>query len=109
MVRRRGAREQELQEKQEAGAWKLPPLRPVYIILVLLSLVVVMAVIVGSRPREDNKVPGWLAMIQEAERRAKEAGVQEKEEFQEMEEFVDLWSKRGSVMDGDEDEDTVTE
>ena len=76
---------------------------PVVLVLGLLSLLTVIAVYAFSRPKsKPGKVPEWLDMIKEAEREAKE-GKLAKDEKEEMEQFVDLWSRRG-VIDQKEEE-----
>ena len=57
-----------------------------------------------SRPKnKPGKVPEWLDMIKEAEKEAKE-GKLVKDEKEEMEQFVDLWSKRGVMEQNEEGE-----
>ena len=76
---------------------------PVIVVLGLLALMTVITVYVFSRPKtKPGKVPEWLDMIKEAEREAKE-GKLVKDDKEEMEQFVDLWSRRG-VIDQDEEE-----
>lgn len=76
---------------------------PVVVVLGLLALMTVITVYVFSRPKtKPGKVPEWLDMIKEAEREAKE-GKLVKDKKEEMEQFVDLWSRRG-VIDQDEEE-----
>ena len=77
---------------------------PVIVVLGLVILLTVITVFAFSRPKtKPGKVPEWLDMIKEAERQAKE-GKLVKDEKEEMEQFVDLWSKRG-VIDEKEEED----
>ena len=76
---------------------------PVIVVLGLVILLTVITVFAFSRPKtKPGKVPEWLDMIKEAEREAKE-GKLVKDEKEEMEQFVDLWSRRG-VIDQDEEE-----
>ena len=76
---------------------------PVIVVLGLVILLTVITVFAFSRPKtKPGKVPEWLDMIKEAEREAKE-GKLVKDEKEEMEQFVDLWSRRG-VIDQDEGE-----
>ena len=83
---------------------KSPRVHPVVLVLGLLTLLTVITVYAFSRPKsKPGKVPEWLDMIKEAEREAKE-GKLAKDEKEEMEQFVDLWSKRG-VIDQKEEED----
>ena len=83
---------------------KSPRVHLVIVVLGLLALLIVITVYAFSRPKnKPGKVPEWLDMIKEAERQAKE-GKLVKDEKEEMEQFVDLWSKRG-VIDQKEEED----
>ena len=83
---------------------KSPRVHLVIVVLGLLALLIVITVYAFSRPKnKPGKVPEWLDMIKEAERQAKE-GKLVKDEKEEMEQFVDLWSKRG-VFDQKEEED----
>ena len=78
---------------------KSPRVHPVTVVLGLLTLLTVITVFTFSRPKtRPGKVPEWLDMIKEAEREAKE-GKLVKDEKEEMEQFVDLWSKRGVMED----------
>lgn len=88
-------------EKEDSGKSRLPRVRPVFLILGFLTLVIVITVFLASRPRAANRLPDWLSRIKEAEG---EARTPSKGEFQEVEEFIDLWSK-GTVTDLDEEEE----
>ena len=69
-------------------------IHPAVLVLVLLALLTVITVFAFSRPKtQAGKVPDWLNLIKNAEREAKEEKVNKERE--EVEEFVDLWSKRG--------------
>ena len=78
----------------------------VVVVVVLLVLVTVVVVYLGSRPgaQDTGKVPQWLDLIQEAEREAREG--KEGGSRDEMEEFVDLWSK-GKEVEVEEGRDEV--
>merc|ERR1712181_107434 len=79
-------------------------LNPVIVVVGLLILLTGISVFAFSRPKtKPGKVPYWLDMIKEAEREAKE-GKLVKDEKEEMEQFVDLWSKRGVVEQNEEEE-----
>ena len=79
-----------------------PRVNSAIVVLGLLIILTVITVYAFSRPKtKPGKVPEWLDMIKEAEREAKE-GKLVKEDKEEMEQFVDLWSKRG-VMDQKEE------
>ena len=70
----------------------------------LVILLTVITVFTFSRPKtKPGKVPDWLDMIKVAEREAKE-GKLVKDEKEEMEQFVDLWSKRGVIEQNEEEE-----
>ena len=78
-------------------------IHPAVLVLVLLALLTVITVFAFSRPKtQAGKVPDWLDLIKDAEREAKEKKVNKERE--EVEEFVDLWSKRG-VHDNQEEKD----
>merc|ERR1712113_574624 len=78
-------------------------IHPAVLVLVLLALLTVITVFAFSRPKtQAGKVPDWLNMIKDAEREAKEKKVNKERE--EVEEFVDLWSKRG-VHENQEEKD----
>ena len=69
-------------------------IHPAVLVLVLLALLTVITVFAFSRPKtQAGNVPDWLDLIKDAEREAKEGKVNKEKE--EVEEFVDLWSKRG--------------
>ena len=69
-------------------------IHPAVLVLVLLALLTVITVFAFSRPKtQAGNVPDWLNMIKDAEREAKEGKVNKEKE--EVEEFVDLWSRRG--------------
>ena len=69
-------------------------IHPAVLVLVLLALLTVITVFAFSRPKtQAGNVPDWLNMIKDAEREAKEEKVNKERE--EVEEFVDLWSRRG--------------
>ena len=73
---------------------------------ILLTFITVFAF---SRPKtKPGKVPEWLDMIKEAEREAKE-GKLVKDEKEEMEQFVDLWSRRGVINHEGEEEEELNE
>ena len=77
---------------------------PVIVVLGLVILVTVITVFTFTRPKtKPGKVPDWLDMIKVAEREAKE-GKLVKDEKEEMEQFVDLWSKRGVIEQNEEEE-----
>ena len=81
-----------------------PRVNSAIVVLGLLIILTVITVYAFSRPKtKPGKVPEWLDMIKEAEREAKE-GKLVKEDKEEMEQFVDLWSKRG-VMEKNEEEE----
>merc|ERR1719266_577372 len=83
---------------------KSPKVHPAIVVLGLVTLLTVITVFAFTMPKtKPGKVPEWLDMIKEAEREAKE-GKLVKDEKEEMEQFVDLWSKRG-VIDEKEEED----
>jgi len=89
---------------ESLGGKKSPKVHPVIVVLGLLIILTVITVYAFSRPKtKPGKVPEWLDMIKEAEKEAKE-GKLVKEDKEEMEQFVDLWSKRG-VMDQEEEEE----
>merc|ERR1712192_354878 len=79
----------------------------VHLVIIVLGLVIFLTVITVftfTRPKtKPGKVPEWLDMIKQAEREAKE-GKLVKDEKEEMEQFVDLWSKRGVMEQNEEDE-----
>ena len=78
-------------------------IHPAVLVLVLLALLTVITVFAFSRPKtQAGNVPDWLDLIKDAEREAKEKKVNKERE--EVEEFVDLWSKRG-VHDNQEEKD----
>ena len=78
-------------------------IHPAVLVLVLLALLTVITVFAFSRPKtQAGKVPDWLDLIKDAEREAKEKKVNKERE--EVEEFVDLWSKRG-VHENQEEKD----
>jgi len=82
---------------------KSPKVHPAIVVLGLVTLLTVITVFAFTMPKtKPGKVPEWLDMIKEAEREAKE-GKLVKDEKEEMEQFVDLWSKRG-VMEENEEE-----
>merc|ERR1712083_648156 len=88
---------------------KSPRVHPVIVVLGLLTLLTVITVYVFSRPKsKPGKVPEWLDMIKEAEMEAKE-GKFVKDEKEEMEQFVDLWSKRGVINHEREEEEELNE
>merc|ERR1719309_768240 len=69
-------------------------IHPAVLVLVLLALLTVITVFAFSRPKtQAGNVPDWLNLIKDAEREAKEGKVNKEKE--EVEEFVDLWSRRG--------------
>merc|ERR1719239_1740898 len=77
---------------------------PAIVVLGLVILLTVITVFAFTRPKtKPGKVPDWLDMIKEAEREAKE-GKLVKDEKEEMEQFVDLWSKRGVMEQNAEEE-----
>jgi len=87
---------------------KSPRVHPAIVVLGLVILLAVITVFAFTRPKtKPGKVPDWLDMIKEAEREAKE-GKLVKDEKEEMEQFVDLWSKRG-VMEQNEEEEEIEE
>ena len=78
-------------------------IHPAVLVLVLLALLTVITVFAFSRPKtQAGNVPDWLDLIKDAEREAKEGKANKEKE--EVEEFVDLWSKRG-VHDNQEEKD----
>ena len=78
-------------------------IHPAVLVLVLLALLTVITVFAFSRPKtQAGKVPDWLDLIKDAEREAKEGKVNKEKE--EVEEFVDLWSKRGVHEKQEEDD-----
>ena len=78
-------------------------IHPAVLVLVLLALLTVITVFAFSRPKtQAGNVPDWLNLIKDAEREAKEKKVNKEKE--EVEEFVDLWSKR-RVHEIQEEED----
>ena len=82
---------------------------PVIVVLGLVILLTVITVFAFSRPKtKPGKVPEWLDMIKEAEREAKE-GKLVKDEKEEMEQFVDLWSRRGVINHEGEEEEELNE
>ena len=69
-------------------------IHPAVLVLVLLALLTVITVFAFSRPKtQAGNVPDWLDMIKDAEREAKEGKVNKEKE--EVEEFVELWSRKG--------------
>ena len=79
-------------------------IHPAVLVLVLLALLTVITVFAFSRPKtQAGKVPDWLNLIKDAEREAKEGKVNKEKE--EVEEFVDLWSKRGVHEKQEEDDE----
>merc|ERR1719239_1256809 len=83
---------------------KSPRVHLVIVVLGLVILLTVITVFAFTRPKtKPGKVPDWLDMIKEAEREAKE-GKLVKDEKEEMEQFVDLWSKRGVTKKNEEEE-----
>lgn len=104
MVRQRGGVREPRgasREQEDSSKSRLPRVRPVFLILGFLSLVIVITVFLSTRPRAANRLPDWLSRIKVAEG---EARTPSKGEFQEVEEFIDLWSK-GTVADLDEEEE----
>ena len=88
---------------------KSPRVHLVIVVLGLLALLTVITVYAFSRPKDKpGKVPEWLDMIKEAEREAKE-GKLVKDEKEEMEQFVDLWSRRGVINHEGEEEEELNE
>ena len=88
---------------------KSPRVHIVIVVLGLLALLTVITVYAFSRPKnKPGKVPEWLDMIKEAEREAKE-GKLAKDEKEEMEQFVDLWSRRGVINHEREEEEELNE
>jgi len=80
-------------------------IHPAVLVLLILALLTVTTVFAFSRPKtQAGKVPDWLNMIKDAEREAKEKKVNKEKEKEEVEEFVDLWSKRG-VHENQEEKD----
>ena len=78
-------------------------IHPAVLVLVLLALLTVITVFAFSRPKtQAGNVPDWLDLIKEAEREAREGKVNKEKE--EVEEFVDLWSRRG-VHENQEEKD----
>ena len=78
-------------------------IHPAVLVLVLLALLTVITIFAFSRPKNQAaKVPDWLDLIKEAEREAREGKVNKEKE--EVEEFVDLWSRRG-VHENQEEKD----
>ena len=78
-------------------------IHPAVLVLVLLALLTVITVFAFSRPKtQAGNVPDWLDLIKEAEREAREGKVNKEKE--EVEEFVDLWSRRG-VHESQEEHD----
>ena len=78
-------------------------IHPAILVLVLLALLTVITVFAFSRPKtQAGNVPDWLNLIKDAEREAKEGKVNKEKE--EVEEFVDLWSKRGVHEKQEEDD-----
>ena len=78
-------------------------IHPAVLVLVLLALLTVITVFAFSRPKtQAGNVPDWLDLIKEAEREAREGKVNKEKE--EVEEFVDLWSKRGVHEKQEEDD-----
>ena len=78
-------------------------IHPAVLVLVLLALLTVITVFAFSRPKtQAGNVPDWLDLIKDAEREAKEGKVNKEKE--EVEEFVDLWSKRGVHEKQEEDD-----
>merc|ERR1719239_1562217 len=81
-----------------------PKVHPAIVVLGLVTLLTVITVFAFTRPKtKPGKVPEWLDMIKEAEREAKE-GKLVKDEKEEMDQFVDLWSKRGVTEKNEEEE-----
>ena len=69
-------------------------IHPAVLVLVLLALLTVITVFAFSRPKtQAGNVPDWLDLIKDAEREAKEGKVNKEKE--EVEEFVELWSRKG--------------
>ena len=91
-------------ETESLTGKKSPGVHPVVVVLGLLTLLTVITVYAFSRPKTKlGKVPEWLDMIKGAERVAKE-GKLVKDEKEEMEQFVDLWSRRGVINQNEEEE-----
>ena len=91
-------------ETESLDEKKSPRVHPAIVVLGLVILLTMITVFAFTRPKtKPGKVPEWLDMIKEAEREAKE-GKLVKNEKEEMEQFVDLWSKRG-VTEKNEEED----
>jgi len=96
-------------ETESLGGKTSSKVHPAIIVLGLLILLTVITVYAFSRPKtKPGKVPEWLDMIKEAEREAKE-GKLVKEDKEEMEQFVDLWSRRGVIDEKEEEEEEIEE
>ena len=69
-------------------------IHPAVLVLLLMTLLTVITVFAFSRPKtQAGNVPDWLDLIKDAEREAKEGKVNKEKE--EVEEFVELWSRKG--------------